>query len=155
MKDGLNLHAPSYSTSQLQHDSTATEVDVFTNKGMSLVSFNIVTLPGNLDEFLHFMCNNPVDIIALNETRLESNIPDNEINIDGYDLYRNDRNREGGGVAIYINNKSGFTHKVRNDLMPPELELITIEVASPKSKPIIVISWYRPPNWYCVIYWGT
>jgi exonuclease III len=119
---------------------------VFTNKGISYVSLNIVTLPGHLDEFQYFMCNNPVDIIALNETRLESYIPDNEINIDGYDLYRNDRNREGGGVAIYISNKSGFTNKVRDDLMPPELEIITIEVASPKSRPIVVIAWYRPQS---------
>ena len=35
---------------------------------------------------------------------LDSSIPNDEININGYDIVRKDRNRNGGGVALYIRN---------------------------------------------------
>ena len=41
---------------------------------------------------------------------------------------------------------AGFTYKVRNDLMSPELEIIAVEIMRCKAKPFIVISWYRPPD---------
>ena len=34
----------------------------------------------------------------------DNSIPKNEININGYDIVRKDRNRNGGGVALYIRN---------------------------------------------------
>ena len=43
-----------------------------------------------------------LDVLCLNKTRLSSNISDCEINIENYIIYRKDRNREGGGVAIYV-----------------------------------------------------
>ena len=44
-----------------------------------------------------------------NETRLDGTIDNNEVNITGYDLIRKDRNRNGGGVAIYIRNVIPYT----------------------------------------------
>ena len=44
--------------------------NIFSSKGLSLVSLNIVTLPGKIDEFRLFMQSRPIDIMALNETRL-------------------------------------------------------------------------------------
>ncbi len=60
------------------------------------MSFNIATLPGKFDEFRHFVQTTHTDIIALNKTRLDSTIPDNSKDIDGYVLLRNDRKRDGG-----------------------------------------------------------
>ena len=42
--------------------------------------------------------------MSFNETRLNSTIPDSMIHIDGYDIIRKDRSRNGGGVCIYIRN---------------------------------------------------
>ena len=75
---------------------------------------------------------------------LDSSVFDDEINISGYDLVRNDRNRNGGGVAIYI--RSVINYKIRHDLMNNNLETITLEVLPPKSKTFLVNTWYRPPN---------
>ena len=109
------------------------------------MSLNIVTLPGKIDELRFFMQNRPIDIMALNETRLGPSIPDVDMEIDGYDLVRNDRYRGGGGVALYFNRNSGFTYTIREDLMPSELEIIVVEIKKPKVKPL-VISWYRIPD---------
>ena len=45
------------------------------------------------------------DIFAVSETKLDANILDDEIKIDGYVSYRMDRNRHGGGVLFYVNNQ--------------------------------------------------
>ena len=111
-----------------------------------MVSLNIVTLPGKIDELRLFMQNRPIDIMALNETRLGPSIPDVDMEIDGYDLVRNDRYRGGGGVALYLNRNSGFTYTIREDLMPSELEIIVVEIKKPKVKPLVIISWYRIPD---------
>ena len=89
------------------------------------------------------MHDKPFDILTLNETRLDDSIPNSEIKISGYDIVRRDRNRNGGGVAMYIRSCITFTN--RNDLVPESLEQICIEINKPKSKPFLVSSWYRHP----------
>ena len=54
------------------------------------------------EELLIYMRDEPFDILTLNETRLDSTFLDCEVQIPGYDIVRSDRNRYGGGVAIYI-----------------------------------------------------
>ena len=36
---------------------------------------------------------------------------DSEIQIDGYDIYRDDRNTSGGGVAVYVNQTVRHFHR--------------------------------------------
>ena len=47
---------------------------------------------------------NKFDVISLNETRLIKTTKDRELFIGGYEVYRNDRDTSGWGVAIYIRN---------------------------------------------------
>ena len=49
---------------------------------------NIVRLSGKIDEIQHSVCNKNVDLIAFNETRLDTSIPDGLIHIDGYEVVR-------------------------------------------------------------------
>jgi hypothetical protein len=44
----------------------------------------------------------PLEVLAINESKLDNTITDGEIHIPGYVIIRKDRNRHGGGVAIYI-----------------------------------------------------
>ena len=90
------------------------------------------------------MQNKLFDIITLNETRLDSSVLNIEIEIPGYDIVRRDRNRSGGGVAMYI--RSHIPYTIRNDLFPDNLELICVEIKKLKSKPLLITTWYRPPN---------
>jgi hypothetical protein len=43
---------------------------------------------------------NKLDVLALNETRLDSSISDDLMSIEGYDILRSDRKRNGGGKVI-------------------------------------------------------
>ena len=90
------------------------------------------------------MRDEPFDILALNETRLDNSILDCEVQIPGYDILRSDRNRNGGGVAMYI--RTVTTYIIRKDLSQDTLELLNIEVNKAKSKPLLISTWYRPPS---------
>ena len=105
---------------------------------------NIVSLPKRIDEINFSMSNKFIDLIAFNETRLDANITDNMINLDGYDVVRKDRSRNGGGVCIYL--RSYINYKIRDDLVPSELEAVCIEIIKPHSKPFLVTTVYRPPS---------
>ena len=50
------------------------------------------------------MSDQSLDIIAINETKLDQSISDAQLHIDDYTLLRKDRTRQGGGVAFYIRN---------------------------------------------------
>ena len=79
-----------------------------------------------------------------NETRLDDTINDGLIHLNGYDVLRKDRNRMDGGVAIYF--RDNINTKNRNELVPDSLEALCVEVRKPKSKPILIVSCYHPPN---------
>ena len=101
---------------------------------------NIVILPGKIDEIRHIICNKNIDLITLNETRLDRSIPDGLIDIDGYEIVRKDRSKNGGGVCIYLCNSISF--KVRSDLISTELEAVCLEITKPHSKPFLATTIY-------------
>ena len=92
------------------------------------------------------MHDEPFDILTLNETRLDNtcSILDCEVQISGYDIISSDRNRNGGGVAMYI--MTVIPYIIRRDLSQDILELLSIEVKKPKSKPLFISTWYRPQS---------
>ena len=71
-------------------------------RGFKMAFLNIVSLPKKIAEINFSMSKKFIDLIAFNETRLDANITDNMINLDGYDIVRKDRSRNGGGVCIYL-----------------------------------------------------
>ena len=85
-----------------------------------------------------------IHILALNETKLDKDISDRQLEIEGYRFERLDRNRNGGGVAIYCRNT--FECSKRDDIPISTLEMICVEIKPPKAKPYLVLSWYRPPS---------
>ena len=77
------------------------------------------------------MYNKTIDLIAFNETRLDSSFTDNLIHLDDYDIIRKYRSRNGGGVCIYL--RSSMNYKIRSDLIPYELEAVCVEITKPHS----------------------
>ena len=59
-------------------------------------------------------------------------------------MLHHDRNRQGGGVALYIKNSIPFL--VRQDLVSPNLEMLCVEINKKFSRPFLISTWYRPPN---------
>ena len=57
---------------------------------------------------------------------------------------RNDRNRHGGGVFMYI--CKSVNYRLREDLSNSDIESISIQVKACNYKPFIVTYIYRPPG---------
>ena len=120
-------------------------LDSIPNKrGFKMAFLNIVSLPRKIDEIRYSMSNKFIDLIAFNETRLDSSITNGIIHLNDYDLIRKDRSRNGGGVCIYL--RSSINYKIRDDLVPSELEAVCVEIIKPHSKPFLVLTVYRPPS---------
>ena len=81
-----------------------------------------------------------------NETKLDGTIDDALVSIDGYSIKRHDRNRNGGGVALYIKDSIVDKCSIRVDLPESSLESLCLEVKPFRAAPFLVFAWYRPPD---------
>ena len=96
---------------------------------------NVCSLLPKLDiitaELSHF------DIVTISETHLDNSIENEVLGINGFHPpIRLDRNRHGGGVAMYISNELAFYE--RKDLNTINLEIVWSEVHLIKKKFLLV-----------------
>ena len=82
-------------------------------------------------------------VIGVTESKLDDSVLNSEINIDGYEVLRCDRNRNGGGVACFIRDDIGFNSK---KCLSKDIEYILFDLLLPKTKPFSVGVFYRPPS---------
>ena len=68
------------------------------------------------------------------------------VSIEGYTIKRCDRDRHGGGVAIYVKDTLLDKFTVQEDFPKSNLELVCIEIKPFHAASFFVVAWYRPPN---------
>ena len=112
--------------------------------GLKIGLLNICTLLSNVDEIFSILHDNDFKILCLNETRLDHTISDGEIEINGFNIVRKDRNRKGGGVAIYICKTINF--EIWDDLFDHSKEMIWLEIKLPHFNPFMLACLYSPPS---------
>ena len=83
-------------------------------------------------------------IIGESETWLDGIVTNSEIELEGYNIIRRDRDRHGGGVCTFIGNDTTFSE--RTDLNNLKLEAVRCDILLPKTKPIIVGTCNKPPK---------
>ena len=99
-------------------------------------------LRGKLPEIKLLLLETGLDILAITETKLPSNVSDEEIGIDGYFVARKDRDSNGGGVLLYY--KQTLTAYEETKLkVQSKMEAIWINVNS-RSQTCLVACVYRP-----------
>ena len=113
-------------------------------RGFKMGSLNINSLCKHIDELRALVVGQPLDILAINETKLESADCDGLLNLPGYTLIRRDRNKFGGGVCVYLRHSINFSRML--DFEDENLEMIVLEIQKPNSSPFLFASWYRPPK---------
>ena len=110
-----------------------------------MASFDINSLLAHIDELHVFRSNSKIDLLSINETKLDLTIDDAELYLPGYELIRKDRDRNGRngcGVCFYV--RCNLNYKIRDDLSSENLELLVLEITRLRSKPFLVSTWYRP-----------
>ena len=112
--------------------------------GLKVCCLNINSLLKHVDEVRIFCETHKPHVLCLNETKLSNEINDEDLQIENYHtIFRKDRDRHGGGVAIYVSDTIKL--KKREDLLT-EIKSITVELDIPFVKPILITTVYRPPD---------
>ena len=70
---------------------------------------NITSLPKHIDEIRVILADECLDILVLNETRLDNTINNQVMCISNYDLIRVDRSRTGGGVCLFVKTSLNYS----------------------------------------------
>ena len=93
---------------QLNDDKTW---DSLKTKGLHLCHLNVNSLLSKIDEIRDIANRIKPAVSGITESKLDSSVTNTEVNINGYSIIRNDRNRHGGGVACYVKNDLCFNTK--------------------------------------------
>ena len=83
------------------------------------------------DELSLMLKKNQTEIIGLNEIRLNQTIKDQEVHVDGLQIFRNYRNIDAGRVAFYV---KGSLADVKIKLKCNELDLLYLEITPRSAK---------------------
>ena len=112
-------------------------------KDSHFLYLNINSILSKRDEIRFNANKTKAAIIGITESKLDHTVPDSEVNLPGYDVLQCDRNRNSGSVAYYIRKDLCFNTRT---LHCKEIGNLLIDILLPKSKPINIGVFYRPPN---------
>jgi len=131
---------------ELPYGDTYIDLDCFLDKGLKFAHINIQSLGNKIDHIkLLLQCNN-IDLLYVTETWLNDNYSDDDINVNGYNLCRLDR--EGimshGGIICYI--KEGISYKIISKFNDDLVEALWVEINLPQTPSILTCGVYRKPD---------
>ena len=86
-----------------------------------------------------------VDVLCINEAKLDSSFPNHQFKIEGYQVpsLRRDQNSKGGGKMGFV--REGFIAKQMKNFETKNAETICLELTIVKKKWCILFA-YRPPS---------
>ena len=105
----------------------------------SILHLNINSIYNKIDEIDNILSLN-YEIVMLNETKLDSSIPNAFYKNVNYNIIRLDRTRNGGGIIVFIRREYTYTSN-----MYTNIEAITFKVTLKKNT-CTFISTYKPPS---------
>ena len=85
-----------------------------------------------------------IDVLVVNETKLDSTFPVNQFKITGFNMYRIDRTDSGGGTIIYVRDDISCK-ELDKHTFPSDVEGIFVELNLKKYK-ILLLGTYSPPS---------
>ena len=112
----------------------------------SFISYlNINSLSNKIDALRQIWKTAPLEILCVDETKIDSSFPNSQFKIDGYIFppYRRDRDNHGGGKMVFI--REGFTTKRLENLETKLSETICLELTASNKKCFTLFA-YRPPQ---------
>jgi exonuclease III len=122
------------------------ECNIFKNtRGLKIIHFNAQSIIRKIDSFRHICDELRPDFLCISESWLKTCHSDYEFRINGYKLFRKDRDSTlGGGVAVYAKMDSNFKfYEIRDE---SSVEKVIINVSQKGTKDFIIASIYRPPD---------
>lgn len=107
-------------------------------------TLNICSLLKKCDVVRCLLKQHDIRILGLTETWLSTSISNSLLALNGYTIFRGDRETRGGGVMLLIDNR--YESHFINSSTCPSIEYIHVNVKRPFTKPLDVVCLYRPPS---------
>ena len=123
-------------------------------KGFKIVHLNIRSLLPKIEQLRTILYDSTIDIITISETWLHNKHCDDLVQIEGFKLFRLDRerrdgqNKRGGGLAVYVNKSLSADVSQNPNLCESKdsIEAQWLIVNRENAKNILLCNIYRPPN---------
>ena len=109
----------------------------------SILQLNINSITPNIYDVSLLLDTRSYDLLIFNESKLDATIPNSFFKHLNYISIRNDRNRNGGGTIVFINNKHQVLN-IRTISDSCNIEFISFTIKY-NNKPLNFICAYKPP----------
>ena len=134
-----------YENMKDHEDSYSGLYTIFKKKGLHFIHLNVRSILPKMQEIRILANNTNAAVMCFTETWIDDSVTNNETDVPGYTIVRKDRNRNGGGICMYIREDLAFSPMTLDQSEGIE-EIMCIELFLPKTRPIIVATCYRPPH---------
>ena len=105
-----------------------------------------LTKPHAIEHLTTELLGYQIDLGQISESKMKSKHSDGALAIDGYNIFRRDREgRGGGGVMIYASPKLG-TEEWTYSRDEKQFEILWIKVDERYSNPMLISAIYHPPK---------
>ncbi len=112
-------------------------------------SANVNSLTSKIDDVHAFLAAHCFAGLAIQETKLCAKIDPSLLIIPNYELFRKDRKRNGGGVALFV--RQSLRPQILRTGLARNLELVAVQ-GTLRSRRLLLASIYRPPNQSAAVY---
>ena len=117
----------------------------FKKKSLNVMYINIHYLYSKLDELKILLSKQTnIDVLCIFETFLNDTFSDSEIQLENYQLFREKRKKNGGGLVIYV--KECLQCSLRDDLQTEGIEALWVEIKQEALKAFLLGYTYRSPS---------
>ena len=107
-----------------------------------IACLNINSLQSKFDEVRLWLATNIFDILTIQETKIDSTFPSSQFHVEGFNFYRRDRVKGGGGIVVYIrDNIAASRRKLRGKCV--ESMLFDMKIGQ---RQFAYITAYKPPS---------
>ena len=121
-------------------------------KGVKIVHLNIRSLLKKVDQLRLILVGSTIDIITLSETWLNHKIDPQLVHIQGYSMYRLDREvqntnkKRGGSLIMYVRDSLEVVVHKTEWLSSNDIEVQWVRIKKPMAKDMLLANIYRPPS---------
>ena len=105
-------------------------------------NLNIKSLRNKFESIKPIISSN-FDIFLVLEAKLDESFPSNQFSVNGYRMFRQDRNCFGGGLCIYV--KENIASKQSNSHLDKETEAIYLET-NIRLRKWLIVGLYKSPS---------
>ena len=107
-----------------------------------IANLNVNSLPNKFEEIKEWLAQKAFDILSIQETKIDRTFPNSQFHVEGFKLFRRDRVKGGGGIAVFISeNIITTTRKVACTHL--EALLFDLRIGQ---RQFALLSAYKPPS---------